>query len=127
MMSRSSEDPDSLSGGTVLVCAVDTRSHAPPEERQDERKKPVYRAAASAAAGCAEGPAELCVAGHAGSPAGEGGDELPFWKPELERVPLLSAREAEVFDLLGEGYSNRSAERELDITNVRSSFMWRKF
>ncbi|WAU85156.1 helix-turn-helix transcriptional regulator [Streptomyces sp. Qhu-G9] len=109
-----------------MVCAVDTRSHAPPEERPDEGKKAVYCAAASAAAGDTEGLAAVCVAGHAAGrlagSAGEGDDELLSWKLELERVPLLSAREAEVFGLLGEGYSNRSVARELDITERTVKF-----
>jgi len=113
-----------------LICTVNTRSHAPPEERPDEGKKPFSCAAASAAASGAEGPEVVCVAGHAAGsgadlaadPAGEGSDELPSWKQELARVPLLSAREAEVFALLGEGYSNRSVARELDITERTVKF-----
>ncbi|MEU4464985.1 helix-turn-helix transcriptional regulator [Streptomyces sp. NPDC024017] len=109
-----------------MVYAVDTRSHAPPEERPDEGKKSVYCAAASAAASGTLGPAAVCVAGHAAGhstgSAGEGDDELLSWKQELERVPLLSAREAEVFGLLGEGYSNRSIARELDITERTAKF-----
>ncbi|UQT55399.1 LuxR C-terminal-related transcriptional regulator [Streptomyces durmitorensis] len=45
-----------------------------------------------------------------------------MWQAELRRVPLLSAREAEVFQLLGEGYSNRSIARRLDIAERTVKF-----
>jgi DNA-binding CsgD family transcriptional regulator len=115
-MSRISDDPDSPPGGAALICTVDTRSHTPPEERPNEGKKPFSCAAAgtttSDTEGDTEGPATVCAAGHV----------TPSWKPELERVPLLSAREGEVFELLGEGYSNRSVARELDITERTVKF-----
>ncbi|WTL19755.1 helix-turn-helix transcriptional regulator [Streptomyces sp. NBC_01506] len=37
-------------------------------------------------------------------------------------MPLLSAREADVFELLGEGYSNRSIARRLSITERTVKF-----
>ncbi|GAA1897267.1 hypothetical protein GCM10009837_19270 [Streptomyces durmitorensis] len=48
--------------------------------------------------------------------------EQNVWQAELRRVPLLSAREAEVFQLLGEGYSNRSIARRLDIAERTVKF-----
>jgi DNA-binding CsgD family transcriptional regulator len=102
-----------------LICIAVTRSHAP-EEGPGAGKKQAHRAADGAAAGGAGGHAAGCAAGRVAArgvgPAGEGVDEPPSWKSELERVPLLSAREAEVFELLGEGCSNRSIARGLNIT-----------
>ncbi|MFJ1745277.1 response regulator transcription factor [Streptomyces sp. NPDC088116] len=97
-----------------MVCIAVTRSPVP-EERPGVGKKRAHRPADGAAAGDAGGHAAGCAAGRVG-PAGEGGDEPPSWEPELERVPLLSARETEVFELLGKGCSNRSIARELNIT-----------
>ncbi|WP_369016023.1 response regulator transcription factor [Streptomyces sp. B1866] len=41
---------------------------------------------------------------------------VPNWSRELERVPLLSAREAETFALLGAGWSNRRISARLQVT-----------
>ncbi|MFC8127868.1 LuxR C-terminal-related transcriptional regulator [Streptomyces sp. NPDC057302] len=60
-------------------------------------------------------------AGGAG-PVREGRGEQASWEAELRRVPLLSARETEVFQLLGEGYSNRSIARRLDIAERTVKF-----
>jgi DNA-binding CsgD family transcriptional regulator len=40
----------------------------------------------------------------------------PDWTPNLERVPLLSVREAETFALLGAGWSNRRISARLKVT-----------
>ncbi|MGW5734106.1 MULTISPECIES: response regulator transcription factor [Streptomyces] len=96
--SRSRDAPDSLSGGVVLVRAVIARSCTPRDGAGKERP------------GCT-------AAGVA-----PGGAESPSWEAELTRVPLLSAREHEVFTLLGEGYSNRSISRRLDIAERTVKF-----
>ncbi|MEV6963090.1 helix-turn-helix transcriptional regulator [Streptomyces sp. NPDC051207] len=68
------------------------------------------------------GRAASHAAGHIAGPAGAGDDAPLSWKLESDRVPLLSAREAEVFSLLGEGYSNRIVARELNITESAVKF-----
>jgi DNA-binding NarL/FixJ family response regulator len=40
----------------------------------------------------------------------------PAWTRELERVALLSVREAETFALLGAGWSNRRISMRLQVT-----------
>jgi DNA-binding NarL/FixJ family response regulator len=49
-------------------------------------------------------------------------DEPPAWRSESDRVGLLSTREAEVFALLGEGFSNRSIAQHLDVTERTVKF-----
>ncbi|WP_156723600.1 response regulator transcription factor [Streptomyces apocyni] len=46
----------------------------------------------------------------------------PTWELEAERVALLSEREAEVFELLGEGSSNRAIARRLNVTERTVKF-----
>ncbi|WP_413806264.1 response regulator transcription factor [Streptomyces sp. OE57] len=41
---------------------------------------------------------------------------VPNWARELERVPLLSARERQTFALLGAGWSNRRIALRLQVT-----------
>ncbi|MEU3741254.1 MULTISPECIES: helix-turn-helix transcriptional regulator [unclassified Streptomyces] len=53
---------------------------------------------------------------------GRSGLQHTSWEAELARVPLLSVREREVFELLGEGYSNRSISRRLDIAERTVKF-----
>ncbi|WKK22085.1 LuxR C-terminal-related transcriptional regulator [Streptomyces olivoreticuli] len=48
--------------------------------------------------------------------------EMSPWRPESERVALLSGREVEVFELLGEGFSNRSIAQRLDVTERTVKF-----
>ncbi|MEV0121289.1 helix-turn-helix transcriptional regulator [Streptomyces sp. NPDC050703] len=38
------------------------------------------------------------------------------WRPELDRVDLLSERERQVFSLLGAGFSNRGIASRLRVT-----------
>ncbi|MEV2250776.1 helix-turn-helix transcriptional regulator [Streptomyces sp. NPDC050147] len=40
----------------------------------------------------------------------------------MSRIPLLSARETQVFELLGKGYSNRSIARRLAIAERTVKF-----
>lgn len=41
---------------------------------------------------------------------------MPAWTREMDRVALLSAREAETFALLGAGWSNRRISVRLQVT-----------
>ncbi|MFH8366925.1 response regulator transcription factor [Streptomyces sp. NPDC018031] len=41
---------------------------------------------------------------------------MPTWASQLDRVPLLSAREAQTFVLLGAGWSNRKISVRLQVT-----------
>ncbi|MGW0546020.1 response regulator transcription factor [Streptomyces altiplanensis] len=52
----------------------------------------------------------------------EGDAGLPLWQQASDRAALLSRREAEVFGLLGRGYSNRSIAQYLDITERTVKF-----
>ncbi|MEU5419525.1 response regulator transcription factor [Streptomyces sp. NPDC001407] len=48
--------------------------------------------------------------------------EVTPWQRESERVDLLSERELEVFELLGEGFSNRGIAQRLDVTERTVKF-----
>ncbi|MFI1800008.1 LuxR C-terminal-related transcriptional regulator [Streptomyces sp. NPDC020379] len=65
----------------------------------------------------APAPSASCAARTAGDQV-----ETPPWQRESERVALLSEREAEVFELLGEGFSNRSIAQRLDVTERTVKF-----